>query len=260
VEFDRQPGGEIAGAPYGLVEYTGIGKGTAAGLAAGPDGLYWTELYKDLGYSSPIDPGARLLRVRYVGVDPRCRVEDRTLRVRVSRGQKTRIARLGNGTIEVNGRACGATVININRIKVSGAKGSEKLTVDLAGGRLTPGYIGEPSGVSEIELSANLGGGRDALLIKGGRRVDVLRLRKRGAARLDRDGDSDLTTSGVESLVLHGGAGADRLIGNRAANRLLGGRGNDRLMGRAGRDRFAGGAGMDRCDNRRREQARSCEL
>jgi glucose/arabinose dehydrogenase len=66
VEFEPDPfTGEIGGHPHTLVEYTGTGKGTAVGLAAGPDGLYFTELYKDQNYSSPIDCGARLLRVRY---------------------------------------------------------------------------------------------------------------------------------------------------------------------------------------------------
>jgi glucose/arabinose dehydrogenase len=66
VEFDPDPfTGEIGGHPHTLVEYTGTGKATAVGLAAGPDGLYFTDLYKDQKYSSPIDCGARLLRVRY---------------------------------------------------------------------------------------------------------------------------------------------------------------------------------------------------
>jgi hypothetical protein len=53
-----------------LVEYTGTGKATAVGLAAGPDGLYFTELYKDQNASSAIDPGARLFRIRYVPGNP----------------------------------------------------------------------------------------------------------------------------------------------------------------------------------------------
>jgi glucose/arabinose dehydrogenase len=66
VEFDPDPDtGELAGPPRDLVDYTGTGKATAVGLAAGPDGLYFTELYRDLGYATPIDPGARLLRIRY---------------------------------------------------------------------------------------------------------------------------------------------------------------------------------------------------
>lgn len=66
VEFDPDAGtGEFTGHPHDLVEYTGTGKATAVGLAAGPDGLYFTELYEDQDYTSPIDPGARLFRIRY---------------------------------------------------------------------------------------------------------------------------------------------------------------------------------------------------
>ena len=40
-----------------LVEYAGTGRATVVGLAAGPDGLYFTELYRDEGATSPIDAG-----------------------------------------------------------------------------------------------------------------------------------------------------------------------------------------------------------
>ncbi len=40
------------------------------GLTAGPDGLYFTELYRDQDAQSPIDAGARVLRVRYVPPTP----------------------------------------------------------------------------------------------------------------------------------------------------------------------------------------------
>jgi len=66
VEFSPDPDtGQIGGHPHDLVEYTGTGKATAIGLAAGPDGLYFTDMYKDQDYLTPIDPGARLLRIRY---------------------------------------------------------------------------------------------------------------------------------------------------------------------------------------------------
>jgi glucose/arabinose dehydrogenase len=66
VEFEPDPEtGEIGGHPHTLVEYTGTGKATAVGLAAGRWGLYFTELYNDIDLQSPISPGARLLRVRY---------------------------------------------------------------------------------------------------------------------------------------------------------------------------------------------------
>ena len=66
VEFAPDPDtGELGGHPHTLVEYTGTGKATAAGLAAGPGGLYFTELYRDQGFSSAIEPGARLFRIRH---------------------------------------------------------------------------------------------------------------------------------------------------------------------------------------------------
>jgi glucose/arabinose dehydrogenase len=67
VEFAPGPNGDFAGSPkVPLIEYSGTGKATAAGLAAGPDGLYFTDLYKDQGATSAIDRGANILRVRYV--------------------------------------------------------------------------------------------------------------------------------------------------------------------------------------------------
>ncbi len=66
-EFVLDGSGNVVSGPTTLVEYTGAGKATVVGLAAGPDGLYFTELYKDLDYTGPTDPGARVMRVRYVG-------------------------------------------------------------------------------------------------------------------------------------------------------------------------------------------------
>jgi glucose/arabinose dehydrogenase len=67
VEFDLGLDGVSEEGPVTLVEYTGTGKATAVGLAAGPDGLYFTDLYKDKGATTPIDPGANVLRIRYCG-------------------------------------------------------------------------------------------------------------------------------------------------------------------------------------------------
>lgn len=54
-------------APQELARYVGSGRGTAAALAAGPDGLYFSDLYRDYGASSPLDPGASVFRIRFVG-------------------------------------------------------------------------------------------------------------------------------------------------------------------------------------------------
>lgn len=66
-ELELDGSGALASPPTTLVRYVGNGKGTMAGLAAGPDGLYFSELYRDAGYGHPTDAGARILRVRFVG-------------------------------------------------------------------------------------------------------------------------------------------------------------------------------------------------
>lgn len=68
VEFVVSPSGGYVSGPTPLIRYSGVGKATAVGLTAGPDGLYLTDLYKDLGYVTPIDPGANVLRIKYRGV------------------------------------------------------------------------------------------------------------------------------------------------------------------------------------------------
>ena len=62
--------GTLVGGPRTLAHYTGNGKGTAVALAAGPDGLYFSDFYEDdpvNGVFSPTAPGSNILRVRYVG-------------------------------------------------------------------------------------------------------------------------------------------------------------------------------------------------
>jgi glucose/arabinose dehydrogenase len=68
--FQLDANGNRLSGPTTLLRYTGTGKGTVVGLAAGPDGLYFTELYKDVGAVTPIDRGARVFRVRYVSRAP----------------------------------------------------------------------------------------------------------------------------------------------------------------------------------------------
>jgi uncharacterized repeat protein (TIGR01451 family) len=66
VEFSFNGDGTVNG-PTKLIEYNGTGRATALGLAAGPDGLYFTDLYKDQDTDppNPIAPGANLLRISY---------------------------------------------------------------------------------------------------------------------------------------------------------------------------------------------------
>ncbi|HXH39537.1 MAG TPA: PQQ-dependent sugar dehydrogenase, partial [Thermoanaerobaculia bacterium] len=63
-EFAFDDHGGIA-STNSFVEYTGTGHATVAALTAGPDGLYFSDLYSDLG--APTDHDANIYRVRYVG-------------------------------------------------------------------------------------------------------------------------------------------------------------------------------------------------
>jgi glucose/arabinose dehydrogenase len=64
--------GTLVSGPVPLVEYTGSGFASCVGIAAGPDGLYFSELYKDLNTTAPNARGANILRIRYVGVTGTC--------------------------------------------------------------------------------------------------------------------------------------------------------------------------------------------
>jgi glucose/arabinose dehydrogenase len=63
-EFILDANGNLVAGPIPFLEYAGTGWATAVGLAAGPDGLYVTELYPDTDLHAS-NPGARILRVRY---------------------------------------------------------------------------------------------------------------------------------------------------------------------------------------------------
>ncbi|MGI8964530.1 MAG: PA14 domain-containing protein, partial [Limisphaerales bacterium] len=69
-EFVLSTNGNLVSGPTTLIEYTGAGKATVAALAAGPDGLYFSDLYKDLNAASPMERGANILRIRFVGLPP----------------------------------------------------------------------------------------------------------------------------------------------------------------------------------------------
>jgi glucose/arabinose dehydrogenase len=59
--------GKLAVPPVQLVKYNGTGRASVVGLAAGPDGLYFSDLYEDTGAGGPTGAGANIYRVRYVG-------------------------------------------------------------------------------------------------------------------------------------------------------------------------------------------------
>ena len=95
VEFVPNRAGHYKAAPRTFVEYTGVGKATAAGLAAAPDGLYFTDLYKDVDFETPTDRGAKVWRVRET---KRPRISRLRLRPRTFRTRRPR-ARIGGARV-----------------------------------------------------------------------------------------------------------------------------------------------------------------
>ena len=67
-EFEIAPGGGVTSGPTPLVQYNGSGKSSVAALAAGFNGLYFSELYTE-DSPDPTFPGARIFRVRFTGED-----------------------------------------------------------------------------------------------------------------------------------------------------------------------------------------------
>jgi hypothetical protein len=63
-EFVLDAQGNVVSGPVPFVEYVGDGYATAVALAAGPDGLYFSELYRDLATTGPTASGGRILRIR----------------------------------------------------------------------------------------------------------------------------------------------------------------------------------------------------
>ena len=66
-EFVIDAGGTLISGPIPIIEYDGSGKATVAGIEAGPDGLYFSGLYKDLDITTPIDPGASIYKIVFIG-------------------------------------------------------------------------------------------------------------------------------------------------------------------------------------------------
>ncbi|TWT85891.1 Soluble aldose sugar dehydrogenase YliI precursor [Posidoniimonas polymericola] len=65
-QFELDANGDLVDGPNTLVEYVGVGRSSVVALAAGHDGLYFSELYEDTGEGGATGPGARIYRIRYV--------------------------------------------------------------------------------------------------------------------------------------------------------------------------------------------------
>src|SRR4051812_8110819 len=96
---------------------------------------------------------------------------------------------------------CPADVNTIDRIAVLGGAESDTLELDLSGGPFAPGATPEAAGLSEIEITAELGGTPDdRVLVQGSAGNDTLTVGADGLS-LDDDGDRDVTGSSLAANV-----------------------------------------------------------
>lgn len=171
----------------------------------------------------------------------------------------------GGDAILVDGRGChGATVRNVDRIRVYGGRGAQRLSVSLANGPLAPGRTEEDDGFSEIEITFMADSGDDQVSIVGSSRADRLEIGPSSAA-FTADADVDVwwwevehvfawgyegadrirIVSGGPKIGVGGGDGADLLIGSTRRDSLDGGPGRDSIFGAGGDDQIRGGVGTD---------------
>ena len=155
-EFKPNRAGRYQAAPRPFVEYTGVGKATAAGLAAAPEGLYFTDLYKDVKFDSPTDRGAKVWLVRETRRPriSRLRFKSRHARVSYVASESavvsTRIRQLPGGRrVRFGARLSDIAGAGSNRFRLTGARkrlepGRYVLILrarDLAGNRSRPTRI-----------------------------------------------------------------------------------------------------------------------
>ncbi|HYV35366.1 MAG TPA: fibronectin type III domain-containing protein, partial [Gemmataceae bacterium] len=65
-EFVIDGSGNLVSGPTRLIHYNGTGNSTVVALAAGPDGLYFSDLYAENG-GNPVAFGAHIFRVKWIG-------------------------------------------------------------------------------------------------------------------------------------------------------------------------------------------------
>jgi glucose/arabinose dehydrogenase len=69
-DVDTLSGGKLTTSPMTLLQYNGTGQASVSALAAGPDGLYFADLYRDDGVGGATATGANVYRIRYVDFHP----------------------------------------------------------------------------------------------------------------------------------------------------------------------------------------------
>jgi Ca2+-binding RTX toxin-like protein len=158
----------------------------------------------------------------------------------------------------------GATTANTDSITIQGNAGTiEQLTLDQSGGAFAPGATPEnatdPTQLSEIEITANLGDATDSVLVIGTTGDDSILAGTNGLA-LNGDGDQDVFFNVLPAAFeIRGDGGKNTITGKGGAGSgtpfagtltLLAGDGGDTITGGLGDDTLTGGAGADSLEGR----------
>lgn len=200
VEFAIDDSGGVVGPPVTLVEYVGTGRGTIAGLAAGPDGLYFTELYEDTGSLGATAAGARLFRVRFV---------DRST-IDVPAGQSIIDTFTHTGDAQLVKRGAGELVLEHPNAHTGG-------TLVMSGDLVVrdPGALG--AGILEVHSGAAV------RLDVGSATVSVASLNLADDSRLDLGaGRLEIAPGGIDPLALRRAIQAARGSGDWASDSGIG--------------------------------------
>jgi hypothetical protein len=64
-EWQIDSSGVLVGEPRTIAYYSGTGQSTTCAIAAGPDGLYFSDLYREDSPTNPVARGANIFRIRY---------------------------------------------------------------------------------------------------------------------------------------------------------------------------------------------------
>jgi Ca2+-binding RTX toxin-like protein len=158
----------------------------------------------------------------------------------------------------VNGVACSTATTKTMKKLVVTTTGSvaEVLVIDFLGGLFAPATA--VAGAAGIDI--NLGGGTDAVRIRGTSGKDAMYMGSDNSIGFNTDAFKDITMAGVESVAVALASGDDIFSATNAASptvtkgvsgssslplTLSGGAGNDDITGGAGIDTLNGGLGND---------------
>ena len=190
-----------------------------------------------------------------------CARDGDTLSVNLLKVASVTLSRAESSTaITVNGEPCdGASVDNVDTLQIGQGSSDAMVTLDFTNGSFTGKTDENPDadpdlGRSEMEIVVAMGDGYDRLRMAGGALGDDFRFAT-STANYNGDSDTDdLTFTGVDRVVLIGGAGNDVLSGGGHGTtptplglpvELFGGSGHDTMTGGASTDIFDGDMGAD---------------